>query len=147
MIRDLGRDVPRALRDDRRRAPDVVTAIGDFFDGAAETLRETDYADACPIATVALEVASTNEPLREATAEVFESWIEAATAYFVHAGIDEGRARDLSLEMLMLLEGAFLFSRASKTTRPMEIAGVAAVAAVREALPAGRTTSSRAMRD
>jgi AcrR family transcriptional regulator len=122
-------------------APDVVTAIGDFFDGAAETLRETDYADACPIATVALEVASTNETLRKATADVFESWFEAATAYFVHAGIDEGRARDLSLEMLMLLEGAFLFSRASKTTRPMEIAGAAAVAAVREALPAGRTTS------
>ena len=35
----------------------------------------TDYADACPIATVALEVSSTSEPLREACADVFESWI------------------------------------------------------------------------
>src|SRR5256714_12937446 len=43
------------------QAPDPVRAIGDFFSGAAETLRETDYADACPIATVALEAASTNE--------------------------------------------------------------------------------------
>src|ERR1700712_5076937 len=51
------------------QAPDPVTAIGDFFSGAAETLRGTDYADACPIATVALEVASTNEPMRAATAD------------------------------------------------------------------------------
>src|SRR3954465_13853809 len=39
-------------------APDVVTGIGDFFAGAAQTLEETGYADACPIATVALEVSS-----------------------------------------------------------------------------------------
>ena len=69
------------------QAPDVTTAVGDFFAGAAETLKETDYADACPIATVALEVASTSEPLREATAEVFDSWIAGATEYFAAAGI------------------------------------------------------------
>ena len=34
--------------------------------------------------TVALEVASSNEPLRIATAEVFESWIVAATARSQH---------------------------------------------------------------
>src|SRR6266540_1285036 len=54
--------------------PDTITAVGDVFAGAAETLRQTDYADACPIATVAREVASTNETLRAATAEVFEAW-------------------------------------------------------------------------
>src|SRR5271168_2784866 len=32
-------------------APDVVSAVGAFFAGAAETLRRTGYADACPIAT------------------------------------------------------------------------------------------------
>jgi hypothetical protein len=56
------------------QAPDVVAGKRDFFTGAAETRRQTDYADACPIETVALEVASTNEPLREATVDVFESW-------------------------------------------------------------------------
>jgi AcrR family transcriptional regulator len=118
-------------------APDVVTAVGDFFTGAAEHLAETDYEDACPIATVALEVASTSEPLREATAEVFTSWIDAAAAYFAHAGIEAKRARELSLEMLSLLEGAFVFSRALRSTEPVLVAGRAAVASVRAALPAG----------
>ncbi len=113
---------------------DVLGAVSDFFSGAAETLRETDYADACPIATVALEVASTNEPLREATAEVFEQWIAGGAAYFAHAGIPAQRARELTISMLSLLEGAFIFSRALRTTQPMAIAGATAVEAVRTAL-------------
>jgi AcrR family transcriptional regulator len=118
------------------QAPDVITAVGDFFSGAAETLRETDYADACPIATVALEVASTSEPLREATAEVFDSWIAGATEYFVASGISRERARALAFTMLSLLEGAFIFCRALRTTEPLKIAGASAVAAVRAALVA-----------
>src|SRR6202023_751966 len=56
-------------------APDVVTGVRMFFAGAAAHLVETDYEDACPIATVALEVSSSSEILREACAEVFEGWI------------------------------------------------------------------------
>ena len=117
-----------------QQAPDVPTAVGEFFSGAAQTLRDTDYADACPIATVALEVASTNEPLREASAEVFESWIGGASALFTAASIPREQAHALALSMLCLLEGAFLFSRTLRTTEPMLVAGESAVAAVRAAL-------------
>jgi AcrR family transcriptional regulator len=116
------------------QAPDVTAAVGDFFSGAAETLVETDYADACPIATVALEVASTNEPLREASAEVFESWIAGATEYFAAAGIARQTARELALSMLCLLEGAFIFCRAMRSTEPLHVAGASAVAAVQGAM-------------
>src|SRR5690349_13906667 len=44
---------------------DPVVATRNFFAAAAQTLRETGYEDACPIATVALEVSSTSEPMRE----------------------------------------------------------------------------------
>jgi AcrR family transcriptional regulator len=115
-------------------APDVLAAVREFFAGAGETLRETDYADACPIATVALEVASTNETLRIATAEVFQQWIDGATAYFAFAAIPEPRARGLAFSMLSLLEGAFIFCRAMRTTEPMAIAGATAEETVRQAL-------------
>lgn len=116
------------------QAPDVLSAIRAFFAGAAETLCETGYADACPIATVALEVASTNETLRMATADVFQQWVDGATSYFVFAGIPRPRAHELAFSMLSLLEGAFIFSRAMRTTEPMTIAGASAVEAVRQAL-------------
>jgi AcrR family transcriptional regulator len=115
-------------------APDVVTAVDAVFSGAAEMLVETDYADACPIATVALEVASTNETLREATHEVFESWLANLHGRFVEAGLPAERARSLSMTLLMLLEGAFLLCRSSRSTEAMAAAGDAAVAEVRRAL-------------
>jgi AcrR family transcriptional regulator len=116
------------------QAPDVPSAVAAFFDGAAETLLETDYADACPIATVALEVSSTNEQLREACAEVFDGWIEGASRYFRLAGIEAPTARELALNMLCLLEGAFVFCRALRSTEPLRVAGASAVAATRAAL-------------
>jgi AcrR family transcriptional regulator len=116
-------------------APDVVTATSDFFLGAAETLRQTDYADACPIETVALEVASTNEPLRKATADVFDSWIACGTTHLTAAGIDEHEARALTIAFLAALEGAFVLCRATRTTEALEVAGAQMTEAVRNALP------------
>jgi AcrR family transcriptional regulator len=117
-------------------APDVVAGIEDFFAGAGDTLAATGYADACPIATVAGEVATTHERLRRASDDAFESWLAALGTRLEAAGIPSARARELALAVLALLEGAFLLSRASRSTDPMAAAGVAAVALVRDAVPA-----------
>ena len=110
---------------------DIAAAVEDFFAAAGDTLVETDYADACPIATVALEVSSTSEPMREACADVFEGWLRGATARFVHEGIAEDRARELAITFIAALEGAFVLARALRSTEPLKAAGDAVVAAVR----------------
>ena len=116
-------------------APDLVSGVRDFFAGAALVLRDTDYADACPIATVALEVASRSEPLRQATAEVFESWVTRAAARLADHGVPDDRAREVATLIISALEGAFILCRASRTTEALDVAGAAATAAVRSALP------------
>lgn len=116
-------------------APDLPTAVADFFAGAAQTLEDTDFADACPIATVAGEIASTHEVLRQATADVFESWLGAVERDAIAAGVPRARARPLALSVLATLEGAFLLSRSLRTTEPMGACAQAAVALVRAALP------------
>jgi len=113
---------------------ELVEGVRSFFAGAAETLRESDFADACPIATVALEVSSTNEELREACADVFSAWIAGGVERFALAGIPRGRARSLAIEMLAGLEGAFVLSRALRSTEPVEIAGAAAAASIEAVL-------------
>ena len=115
-------------------APDLVTGVRDAFEGAAAVLVETDYADACPIATVALEVASTNETLRVATAHVFESWIDACAERCTAAGIEPVRARELALLLIGALEGSFVLCRATKTTDAMHVAGETVAKAVHEAI-------------
>ena len=117
-----------------RSTPDPVAAVAAAFEGAADTLRTTDYADACPIATVALEVASSNEPLRIVTAEIFEGWLQGLDAFFGTSGVPEPRQRELSTLFLAALEGGFLLSRAAKDTAPMLALGRSVTAAVARAL-------------
>jgi AcrR family transcriptional regulator len=113
-------------------APDPVTGVRMFFAGAAEHLEQTDYEDACPIATVALEVSSHSEVMREACAEVFDSWITAGIARF--DGVDLETARRLTVAMLCALEGAFVLARAQRNTEPLHIAGEIVARAVQDAL-------------
>lgn len=113
---------------------DLVEGVRAFFAAAAHDLEESGYADACPIATVALEASSTNEDLRLACAEVFEAWIEAGVWRFGLAGIEPETARALVIQMLAGLEGAFVLARALRSTEPVEQAGAAAVEAIQAAI-------------
>jgi AcrR family transcriptional regulator len=108
-----------AVYDEEAAPEDAIRAV---FQGAGETLVATDYEDACPIATVALEVASTDDRLRQATADVFEQWTAALT--------ERLGDRAQALAVIAALEGAFVLCRASRSTEPMEAAGAMAAALV-----------------
>lgn len=116
---------------------DLVTNVETAFAAAAAVLVETDYADACPIATVALEVASTNETLRQATAEVFTDWIEVGGRHLEERRVAPELARGLIIGFITSLEGAFVLARALRSTEPLEAASRNVQAAVREALTSG----------
>lgn len=113
---------------------DIVQGVADAFEGAAAVLVGSDYADACPIATVALEVASTDEMLRLATADVFASWHDAGVRRFVAAGAPADVADDLATLFVAALEGGFLLSRAAKDPEPMLRLGRLVTDQVRRAL-------------
>ena len=133
-IRVSGRTYNALIQAFYEGASDLVTATSEFFEAGAQVLRETNYEDACPIATVALEVASTSEPMREATADVFESWISDLTGYLVESGAEPKRAREASIILFNLVEGAFILCRAWRSTEPMELAGRLATNIVADAL-------------
>ncbi len=110
--------------------PNAEAAVRAVFSGAAETLAATDFQDACPIATIALDVASTNDALRRAAAEVFEEWTTALT--------ERLNDPDHALAVLAALEGAFVLCRAQRTTRPMHAAGEMAAALTTRSRSSGK---------
>jgi AcrR family transcriptional regulator len=118
-------------------APDVVTGVRMFFALAAEHLAESDYEDACPIATIALEISSISEPMRQACDDVFEGWIRAGTARFAPIGLSEERTRELVIALVAALEGAFVLCRAMRSTAPLLIAGAMTADTVQRALEDG----------
>ncbi len=114
---------------------DVVAGVRAVFVGAAAVLEATAYEDACPIATVALEVASTNETLRIATAEVFAQWHDAATTRLERAGIEPDAARRLAFMIVAAVEGGFVLARAARSPEPMLAVGDIVAAAVAAEVP------------
>ena len=115
-------------------ASDVASGVRACFEGAAAVLQASDFADACPIATVALEVASTDEDLRIVTADVFAGWLQATKRRLEDAGIAPARADDLATTLVAALEGGFLLSRAAKRTAPMQAIGAVMTALVQTEL-------------
>jgi len=113
---------------------DVVAGTRAVFDGAAAVLEGTDYVDACPVATVALEVASTSEPLRIACDGVFADWLDTFAGRLADAGARPADARAAAIAVVALLEGAFLLSRTARATEAMRATGDAAVAVVARAV-------------
>lgn len=114
--------------------PDVAVAFSGFFDAAAITLSESDYIDPCPIGTVAREVASTNDRLRQATDLVFRSWVDAARARLESGGLPPDLAGDHAASIVMMIEGGFVLSRAGRSPEPMHAAGRTVAALLRDAL-------------
>jgi TetR/AcrR family transcriptional repressor of lmrAB and yxaGH operons len=112
-------------------ATDPVEGIAGVFEAAGALLAATDYAEACSIETIALEVASTNDRLRAATAEVFEDWTVLLAHWFAGAGLADEDCRRLALAALGAMEGAFVLCRSLRSTEPMAAAGTAVLAAAR----------------
>jgi AcrR family transcriptional regulator len=106
-------------------AATAAQAISDFFEGAAVVLEQTDFIDICPIGTVAREVASTNDRLREATWTVFSGWIIAVAARFEAADVPAHQARELATTVIAALEGGFMLARAARDTTPLLAVGTA----------------------
>lgn len=117
---------------------DVVEATAASFVKEAEMLEATDYSYACPIATIALEVSSTDEPMRTAASAAFESWLTVLGQRFTEAGMTAERAREVAVEVFCLIEGALLLARTTRSLDPVRTAGRAATSAVAAGLAAGR---------
>lgn len=129
VVRMAGREYGEAVMAILDAQPNVPDGIVASFATAAHVLETTDFLDACPIETIALEVASTDETLRVATAEVFDSWIGLLTRWFERTGLAEPTCRTLAVTYLAGLEGAFVLARSLRSTEPLTAAGASLKAA------------------
>jgi AcrR family transcriptional regulator len=102
---------------------DLGAAIEGVFNQAADDMATTGFANMCPVASVAAEVADTVEELRETSASVFGGWVDGGSAYFAARGLDAAQAREVTLAVIGALEGAFVLARTLRSTEPLLAAG------------------------
>jgi TetR/AcrR family transcriptional repressor of lmrAB and yxaGH operons len=99
---------------------DPAAAISGFVRAFAEILRQSDWAEGCPIATVTLEAAATSEPIRAACADSYADWQRLIRAYLERTGVSTERAETLALLVLAAAEGGLILSRAQRDIAPLE---------------------------
>jgi AcrR family transcriptional regulator len=105
------------------RDDDLPTAIEAAFAAAAEDMANTGWANMCPVATVASEIADTEPELRQVAAEVIAFWVDTGTRYLEHRGLSRADARAVMYALLAALEGGFLLARAQHDVEPLLAAG------------------------
>jgi TetR/AcrR family transcriptional repressor of lmrAB and yxaGH operons len=98
---------------------DAEEAIGRLVGALAAGLEASDFADGCPIATVALETSSESEPMRAAAQAAFESWVEVLTQRLTRAGVEPAPAEQRALFVLAAIEGALILARARRDVAPL----------------------------
>jgi AcrR family transcriptional regulator len=102
---------------------DLGDAVDAVFTQAADDMAGTGFANMCPVASVAAEVADTVNELRETCASVFAGWVDGGSAYFASRGLDASQAREVTLALIGALEGAFVLARTLRSTEPLLVAG------------------------
>lgn len=91
----------------------VLELLGEQLAGWLEA---SDYADGCPVATVALECSDGPADVAQACREVLRDWIGVLTARLVDEGWEAGAARGFAVTVVAALEGALLLAKAERDT-------------------------------
>ncbi|QNQ07730.1 TetR/AcrR family transcriptional regulator [Sphingomonas alpina] len=105
------------------RAGDPRRAIQGIFANEVQVLKMSDYRDGCPIASTAIDVASTVEAVRSACATVFSDWLELIAEPLGRAGLPPAKAAVCAHFVLSSLEGAIILSRTLASGEPLVSAG------------------------
>ncbi|MGK5673501.1 TetR/AcrR family transcriptional regulator [Micromonospora sp. URMC 106] len=97
----------------------VVACARDLADG----LRDSDWADGCPVTATALGTASRAPDIQRAAAEAFAHWRLLVADKLRRAGVAEDDAEELAHTVISTLEGAELAAQVSRSDRPLLTAG------------------------
>ncbi|BCQ07626.1 putative HTH-type transcriptional regulator YxaF [Mycobacterium heckeshornense] len=102
---------------------DIGQAAIKWFGWAARALEESDFADGCPIGTLASEIASTNDTLRAASQAVFDAWRSRVATQLISGGVKPARAGELATFAVASLEGAIMLARTQRSSQPLRDTG------------------------
>ena len=122
-VTNAGSAVGEGIAHVLRSNDDVGEAVARVVDYLAADLRESDYEHGCPVGTVALDAASSSEPVRLACNEIFDQWLDHIQRGLENAGWTPGEARDQALDVLSAIEGALLVARVRRDTAPLQAVG------------------------
>lgn len=118
-VRTAGEEMVAWMDGAFSRTSSAREAVALILAESAAELEATAYESGCPIGVVALEVAATDGPVREACYQAFALAHEMLVRNLRSAGYGLEDARALADLMVATYEGALLLSRAQRSILPL----------------------------
>jgi TetR/AcrR family transcriptional repressor of lmrAB and yxaGH operons len=100
-------------------ACDPLAALTALFESNATMLLISDFRNGCPIAAITLDVASSQQAIREACEQGFDTLLELLVEHLKRAGLSAARAKALATVVFAALEGALILCRAKRSIEPL----------------------------
>lgn len=117
-------DFADLLRRGLGSSEDTGTAIANCALLLADTLRESDWTDGCPVAATALELIGRSPLIQRASDESLTHWRGLIADRLERGGASPNAAAALACTVLSTLEGAELLSRVSGDDEPLRLAAI-----------------------
>ncbi|TGN10926.1 TetR/AcrR family transcriptional regulator [Leptospira ilyithenensis] len=115
---EMGREFTELLESSKSAAQ----GISKIFQALEDRILKSNFTKGCPIATTALESASESNLVNKACSTIFTSWSDKLSLYLQYNKIQAKQAKELSLSILSLWEGAVLLSKTNRTIEPLKAA-------------------------
>ncbi|MEU8108818.1 TetR/AcrR family transcriptional regulator [Nonomuraea muscovyensis] len=114
-VRRAGKAIGAAMEDLAGSGGSTTEFVEGVLRHLGDRLEESGWRKGCPVATVALEMAATSDPLQKACSEVYTRWEAALRTRLA----DRPDADDLAMTILALVEGALLLARTHRSREPL----------------------------
>ncbi|MER7079268.1 transcriptional regulator, TetR family [Saccharopolyspora kobensis] len=110
------------LRSGLDSTPDPADAVAACALLLADSLRESEWTDGCPVAAAALETIGASPEIQRASDESLQHWQSLLANKLTSGGIAEEPARALACTIISTMEGAELLCRVSASDQPLRTA-------------------------
>ncbi|MDT0433388.1 MULTISPECIES: TetR/AcrR family transcriptional regulator [Streptomyces] len=102
---------------------DPAEAVENCARTLATALRESDWAEGCPVTATALETLGRSPSIQQACLEALRNWQAVLAAKFRAGGFDAEEAEELACTVLSALEGAEVTSQVFRSETPLLTTG------------------------
>lgn len=114
----VGAEVATRLRELNKSGVDLNIFIERVFKTTAKESKERCYEATCPMAAIATGFGNSDVKLAEAVRNAFDSWEVEVREAAKARGMSEANAAIFASAMLTSIEGAFIISKAQRTSAP-----------------------------
>ena len=97
----------------------ALESLDTYVAEAARVLETSDFADGCPIATVALEVGTTSKAIGDACADAVELLLTRVSGWLERDGFTPEAARERGQLIYAAIEGTLVFTKALRSVEPL----------------------------